>query len=67
MKCLKSIKKQEAMNLTSSKTTGPISETSTELWKMTFQHNYTQNKSLKENTDELEIEIKISSMEVKLV
>ena len=55
------------MNLTSSKTNVPISETSTELWKMTFQHNYTQNKSLKENTDELEIEIKISSMEVKLV
>ena len=54
----KSIKNQEAMNLVPAKTKIPISKTSTERLKLTFQHCRTENKLLKEKIDELQSEIK---------
>ena len=46
------------MNLIPAKTKIPISKTSTERLKLTFQHCRTENKLLKEKIDELQCEIK---------
>ena len=60
----KSTKKQEVMNLISAQTKGPISKTSTEPFKLGFQHYRTENKFLKEKIDELQSEINNPSIEV---
>ena len=51
------------MNLIPAKTKAPISKTSTVRLKLAFQHCRTENKFLKEKIDELQSEIKKSSME----
>ena len=51
------------MNLIPAKTKAPISKTSAERLKLAFQHYWTKNKFLKEKIDELQSEIKKSSME----
>ena len=52
------------MNLISAQTKGPISKTSTEPFKLGFQHYRTENKFLKEKIDELQSEINNPSIEV---
>ena len=46
------------MNLIPAKTKAPVSKTSTEHLKLAFQHYQTENKSLKEKIDEIQIKIK---------
>ena len=52
------------MTLIPAKTKTPVSKTSTERLKLALQQYQTENKFLKEKIDELQSEIKRSSMEV---
>ena len=55
---------QQVINLIPAKTKAPISKTSTECLKLAFQQCRTEKKFLNEKIDELQSEIRKSSMKV---
>ena len=58
------VKKKEAVNPIAAKPKAPLSKTSTERIKLTFQNYRLENKSLKENIVELQKQISSSSFAV---